>query len=52
MVLDEEMSIGDLSSFVLYTITLATSLIATGNVLNNIITAIGVAEKVFFFFIL
>lgn len=41
------LNIGDLSSFVLYTITLATALVATGNVMNNIITAVGVSEKLF-----
>lgn len=43
---DNSLDIGDLSSFVFYTITLASSLIATGNVLNNIVTAIGVSEVV------
>lgn len=47
MVIDGNLDIGDLSSFVLYTITMATSLIATGNVMNNMVTAIGVAEKLF-----
>lgn len=47
MVINGDLSVGDLSGFVLYTITMAMSLIGTGGVLNTLVTALGVAEKLF-----
>lgn len=47
MVINDDLSIGDLSGFVLYTITMAMSLIGTGGILNTLVTALGVAEKLF-----
>lgn len=47
MVIDGSMSIGDLSGFVLYTITLSVGLIGTGNTLNTFVTAMGIGEKLF-----
>lgn len=41
------MTVGDLSGFVLYTITMAMSLIGTGGVVNTIVTALGASEKIF-----
>ena len=46
MVIDKKISTGDLTSFVLYTITLSVGVLATGGMLNIIISAVGVAEKV------
>lgn len=44
LTIDEEIDIGDLSSFILYTLTLIMGLISAGNIINVIITAIGIAE--------
>lgn len=49
MVIDKELSIGDLSGFVLYTITMSVGLIGIGNNMNTTITATGVAEKVIYY---
>ncbi len=46
MVLDGELTSGQLASFVLYTITLSVGLLGVGGIFNNIITALSVAEKV------
>lgn len=46
MVIDGEISIGDISSFVMYTITMSTGLMGIGDSANAIISATGVAEKV------
>lgn len=47
LVLEGEMTIGDLSSFVLYTMTLAVSVIAMTGMINILLTASAVSEKVF-----
>ena len=41
------MSLGDLTSFILYTINMSTSLLMVGAQINLVITAIGVSEKLF-----
>lgn len=46
MVIDNNLSIGDLTSFVLYTITMSSGLVGIGNSINTTISATGVAEKV------
>ena len=47
MVIKDKLSVGELSSFILYTITMSVGLVASGGVLNQMITAVGVAEKLF-----
>ena len=47
MVLDNKLTTGQLSSFILYTITLSAGLLAVGGVSNMIITAVGISEKLF-----
>lgn len=47
MVIDGEITIGDLSSFLMYTITMSGGLIGVGNSANLINAAVGIAEKVF-----
>lgn len=44
MVLDNKITTGDLTSFVLYTITLSIGVLAGGGMLNIIISAVGIAE--------
>lgn len=46
MVIDGEITIGDLSGFILYTITMSGGLIGMGNSITVNITATGVAEHV------
>lgn len=47
LVLDSKLSVGDLSSFVMYTMTLTVSALSAGGTINVFITAIGVSEKLF-----
>lgn len=47
LVLDGKLSIGNLTSFVMYTITLSVGLVASGSIISVIITAVGVAERLF-----
>ena len=47
LVKDQKMTIGDLTSYIMYTITLSVGLMASGGTANSIITALGVAERVF-----
>ena len=47
MVIDQEMNVGDLASFILYTITLAVSLLSVNGAMTSIITSIGAAEQIF-----
>lgn len=47
MVIENEMTIGDLSGFVLYTMTMSIGLLGIGNNMNTTISAAGVAEKIF-----
>ncbi|EAR85633.2 ABC-type multidrug transport system, ATPase and permease component (macronuclear) [Tetrahymena thermophila SB210] len=47
LVLEGKLTTGQLSSFILYTITLSTGLLAVGGISNQIITAVGVSEKLF-----
>lgn len=47
MTLEEKLTIGDLTSFVLYTITLATGFTSVSGLMNQIASALGVCEKLF-----
>lgn len=47
LVYDGKLSIGNLTSFVMYTVTLSVGLISIGTTLNDIMTAVAVAEKLF-----
>ena len=47
LVLENDLSLGDLTSFILYTINMSTSLLMVGGQINLVITAIGVSEKLF-----
>jgi len=47
LVINGELSTGQLTSFVLYTIGLSANLLGAGGIMNNVITAAGVAEKLF-----
>lgn len=47
LVINEKITIGKLSSFILYTINMSTSVLMLGGILNQVITAIGVSEKLF-----
>ena len=47
MVINQEMNVGDLASFILYTVTLAVSLLSVNGAMTSIITSIGAAEQIF-----
>ena len=41
------MTIGNLSSFIMYTISFSIGIMAAGGTLNSIVSAAGIAEKLF-----
>jgi ATP-binding cassette subfamily B protein len=47
LVIDGELSIGDLTSFVLYTITITLGFGNITGILNQTISAMGIAENIF-----
>lgn len=47
LVIDGELSIGDLTSFVLYTITLTVGFASLSGIMNQTISAIGICEHIF-----
>ena len=47
LVVDGEITVGNLTSFVMYTVTMAVGLLSAGGTLNDIISAVGIAEKLF-----
>lgn len=47
LTIDGEISIGDLTSFVLYTITLTVGFASISGIINQIISALGVCEHLF-----
>jgi ATP-binding cassette subfamily B (MDR/TAP) protein 10 len=47
LTIDGEISIGDLTSFVLYTITLTVGFANASGYINSIISALGVCENIF-----
>ena len=47
LVIDGQLSIGDLTSFVLYTITLTVGFASVSGILNQLISAIGICEHIF-----
>jgi len=47
LVENNEITIGELTSFVMYTITMATGIVTAGGTLNDIISAVAIAEKIF-----
>jgi ABC-type multidrug transport system fused ATPase/permease subunit len=47
LVIEDELSIGDLTSFVLYTITLTIGFASLSGILNQTISAIGICEHIF-----
>lgn len=47
LVLQKEISVGDLSAFVLYTMTLAVSVLSVSGMVNILLTASAVADKIF-----
>lgn len=47
LVIDGELTIGDLTSFVLYTITLTIGFASISGILNQTISAIGICEHIF-----
>jgi ATP-binding cassette subfamily B (MDR/TAP) protein 10 len=47
LVIDQEITIGQLTSYVLYTITLTVGLTSVAGIINQIVSAIGVCEKIF-----
>ncbi|CAD8210699.1 unnamed protein product [Paramecium octaurelia] len=47
LVIDGESTLGDLSSFVLYTLTMTISLLALSGTMNEMISAAAVSEKIF-----
>lgn len=47
LVLDNELTVGNLTSFLMYTITMTVGLLSAGGTLNDIISAVGIAEKLF-----
>jgi len=47
LVIDDELTIGDLTSFVLYTITLTIGFASISGILNQTISAIGICEHIF-----
>jgi len=48
MVINKEMTTGDLSSFVLYTVTLWQGVMGTSHTLNGFVRAISISETVRF----
>ncbi|CAD8099465.1 unnamed protein product [Paramecium sonneborni] len=47
LVIEDKLTIGDLSSFVLYTLTMTISLLAVSGLMNQMISAAAVSEKIF-----
>jgi ABC-type multidrug transport system fused ATPase/permease subunit len=47
LVIDGEISIGDLTSFILYTITLTVGFASVSGIFSQIISALGVCEHLF-----
>ncbi len=47
LVIDDQLSIGDLTSFVLYTITLTIGFASLSGIMNQTISAIGICENIF-----
>ena len=47
LVVDGEITVGNLTSFVMYTVTMIVGLLSAGGTLNDIISAVGIAEKLF-----
>lgn len=47
LVIDGELSIGDLTSFVLYTITLTIGFASISGIINQVISALGICEHIF-----
>ena len=47
LVQDHELSVGNLTSFVMYTITMTVGLLSAGGTLTDIISSVGIAEKLF-----
>jgi len=47
LVVDGEITVGNLTSFVMYTVTMSVGLLTAGGTLNDIISAVGIAEKLF-----
>ena len=47
LVINHEITIGQLTSYVLYTITMTVGLTSVAGILNQIVSAVGVCEKIF-----
>lgn len=47
LVINQEITIGQLTSYVLYTITMTVGLTSVGGIMNQIVSAVGVCEKIF-----
>ena len=47
LVVDGEITVGNLTSFVMYTVTMSVGLLTAGGTLNDIISSVGIAEKLF-----
>ncbi|CAD8176902.1 unnamed protein product [Paramecium octaurelia] len=47
LVIEDQLTIGDLSSFVLYTLTMTISILAVSGFMNQMISAAAVSEKIF-----
>ena len=47
LVVDGEITVGNLTSYVMYTLTIAIGLLTAGGTLNDIISAVAIAEKLF-----
>jgi len=47
LVIDGELTVGNLTSFVMYTVTMTVGLLSAGGTLNDIISAVGIAENLF-----
>lgn len=47
LVIDDEITIGQLTSYVLYTITMTVGLTSVAGIINQMVSAIGVCEKIF-----
>ena len=47
LVVDGEITVGNLTSFVMYTVTMSVGLLSAGGTLNDIISAVAIAEKLF-----
>ena len=47
LVISGDLSIGDLTSFVLYTITLTIGFASVSGIINQLISAIGICEHIF-----